>query len=317
MKKVVVTKKLPIDINPYLEGFRIEMNSAAEALPLLRLRQMTSDADAIIASSSDIIDKTLMDSASKLKVIANYSTTYSNIDIEYAHKKGITVCLAGNTLTQNTAELIFSLLMSVAKKIPYEDASARNGNIGIYEGKKTFEFYKKTLGILGMDMIGQAVAKISSGFSMDVIYNDIKRKYVSELLLGATSANFNEILEWSDFIIISNIFDTFVGEKINISHFKRMKRNTILLCLNADKTFEKKDLITALKDNLIGGVALNMGDFTEEEQSILKNLNNTVLITNERDGSAQKAPIEMAIICAKSVASVLKDGITPETAITI
>lgn len=317
MKKVVITKKLPFDISQYLGDIRIDANGSEEQLPLLRLRQMVSDADAIISSSADIIDKTLIDSSPKLKIIANYSTSYANIDIDYARKKGIIVCAANNALTQDTAELIFALLMASAKHVAYEDRAARGLVHGGKEEHRPLGFYKKTMGILGMDNIGQATAKIATGFSMDIIYNDSVRNYQSELLLGATFAEFDELMEWSDFIVISTIFDDFIKEKITAARFKQMKRSAVVVGLGAAQKFEVKDLIAALKEGTIAAAGLDIGDLPEREAEILKTIDNAALMPDNPGGSAQSVKLEMAKICARCVVSVLKDGVVPDNAITV
>lgn len=319
MKKVVITRKLPLDITPYLPNLRIDSNHSEEQLPLLRLRQMMSDADAIISSSSDIIDKTLIDSAPKLKVIANFSTNYTNIDIDYARKKGIVVCASDNVITQNTAEMIFSLAIAAAKQTAYEDRVARKNEPTEknQNNLKPISFHKKTLGILGMDNIGQAVAKIATGFSMEVIYNDVRRNNQSELLLGTTYANFNELLEWSDFIIISMMFGDLVNEKISTAQLKQMKRSAIIVSLGYNKIISSKDLIAALEKNIIAGAAVDICDFTTQEAEILKTLDNVTLAVTGHDGSSQSIWLDMAKLCAKNVISVLEEGIAPDNSITL
>ena len=199
--KVVITSKMPEVITKHLEDIRIDSNSTDEPLPTIRLRQMMSDTDALICTSSDIIDRPLMESSPKLKVIANYDAGTDNIDIDYATHRGITVCTAKHILTQSVAELGFALLMSAARHIPQADKYARNGRFSgntNHSFMTGLDFYKKTIGIYGMGNIGQAVAKIASGFSMDIIYHNRKRDKQAELIFGATYATFDELLEWSD-----------------------------------------------------------------------------------------------------------------------
>lgn len=319
MQKVVITKKLPIDISTYLKDFRLDINASGEQLPLLRLRQMVSDAEAIISCSSDVIDKTLIDSSPKLKVIVNYSTGYSNIDVEYARKKGITVCAAGNALTQGVAELIFALTLSAAKFIVKEDKNARNTDTPVTKGEisKPLGFYKKTFGIIGMDNIGQAAAKIATGLSMDIIYHDAKRNYQSELLLGATYASFDEIIEWADFLVISTVFDNFINEKITYARFKRMKRSAMIVSLDISQIVDAKDLVAALKDKLIAAAGLCIGNIPKTEADILKTLENVTLLPANPENSSLSVQAEMAKICAECVINVLTDGVAPDNAITI
>ena len=81
--KVVITSKLPNIINNYLEDIRVDANSIDEPLPPIRLRQMMSDTDSLICTSSDIVDRPLMEAAPKLKVIANFDAGSDNIDVDW------------------------------------------------------------------------------------------------------------------------------------------------------------------------------------------------------------------------------------------
>ena len=86
------------------------------------------------------------------------------------------------------------------------------------------DFYKKTLGIFGMGNIGQAVAKIATGFSMDIIYHNRHRDKQAELIFGATYATFDELLEWSDFLIITAPLTLETRHIFSLREFKKMKK---------------------------------------------------------------------------------------------
>ena len=112
-----------------------------------------------------------------MKVIADYAVGFNNIDIEACNKRKILVSNTPGVLTVATADLTWSLLMSVARQIVQADQFTGDGK---YEGWSPLlflgsEIYKKTLGIIGMGRIGKAVARRARGFDMRVIYNDIIR----------------------------------------------------------------------------------------------------------------------------------------------
>ena len=315
--KVVITSKLPNIINNYLEDIRVDANSVDEPLPPIRLRQMMSDTDSLICTSSDIVDRPLMEAAPKLKVIANFDAGSDNIDVDYATHRGITVCTTKHILTQSTAEYGFALLMSAARHIPEADRYARNSrfsgntNHSLMTG---LDFYKKTLGIFGMGNIGQAVAKIATGFSMDIIYHNRHRDKQAELIFGATYATFDELLEWSDFLIITAPLTLETRHIFSLKEFKKMKKTAVLVNIGRGPIIRESDLATALSEKIIYAAGLDVYEFEPEINEDLKKLDNVVLSLHV--GSSTQATKEnMAVSCAESVISVLKGGITPDTAI--
>lgn len=315
--KVVITAKMPEIITNYLEDIRIEMNSSDEPLPAIRLRQMMSDTDALICTSSDVIDRPLMEASPKLKVIVNNDAGTDNIDVDYATHRGITVCNVKHILTQSVSELGFALLMSAARHIPQADKYARNGRFSRNASQSFMtglDFYKKTLGIYGMGNIGQAVAKIASGFSMDIIYHNRKRNKQAELIFGATYATFDELLEWSDFLLISAPLTTETRHAFSLKEFRKMKKTAVLVNIGRGPIIRENDLATALSEKIIYAAGLDVYEFEPEINEELKKLDNVILAPHI--GSSTQATKEnMAISCAESVVSVLKGGITPEAAV--
>lgn len=315
--KLVITSKLPQIINNYLEDIRIDMNNQDEPLPQIRLRQMLSDADGIICTSADIIDRPLMEASPKLKIIANYDVGSDNIDIEYATHRGITVCTTKNILTQSTAEFGFALLMSATRHIPEADKYVRNGRFSGNTNHNLMiglDFYKKTLGILGLGNIGQAVAKIATGFSMDIIYHNRNRDKQAELILGATYATFDELLEWSDFLIITAPLTKETKHIISLEELKKMKKTAVLVNIGRGAIVKESDLVTALSEKIIYAAGLDVYEYEPAVNDDLKRLDNVVL-SPHLGSSTQTTKESMAISCAESVISVLKGGITPSTAI--
>ena len=297
--KVVITSKLPNIINNYLEDIRIDANSIDEPLPPIRLRQMMSDTDALICTSSDIVDRPLMEAAPKLKVIANFDAGSDNIDVDYATHRGITVCTTKHILTQSTAEY------------GRNGRFSGNTNHSLMTG---LDFYKKTLGIFGMGNIGQAVAKIATGFSMDIIYHNRHRDKQAELIFGATYATFDELLEWSDFLIITAPLTLETRHIFSLKEFKKMKKTAVLVNIGRGPIIRESDLAAALSEKIIYAAGLDVYEFEPEINEDLKKLDNVVL-SPHLGSSTQATKENMAISCAESVVSVLKGGLTPDTAI--
>ena len=139
--------------------------SEAELIPLV------VDTEAMVVRSETKITRKVMEAATKLKVVGRAGVGVDNVDVDAATERGIVVMNtpAGNTIS--TAELTFSMLMALARKIPQAAASMKAGewNRKAFSGT---ELYGKTLGILGMGRIGGEVARRAVAFGMKVVAYD-------------------------------------------------------------------------------------------------------------------------------------------------
>src|SRR5699024_10985597 len=116
--------------------------------------------------------------AENLKVISNMAVGYNNIDVKAATARNIMVTNTPGVLTETTADLTFALLMATARKLIEATDYLRNGKWETWSPMLLTgqDIYGKTLGIVGLGRIGQAVAKRAKAFNMDVIYYNRSRK---------------------------------------------------------------------------------------------------------------------------------------------
>ena len=139
--------------------------SEAELLPLV------ADVEAMVVRSETKVTRKVIESAPKLRVVGRAGVGVDNVDVEAATARGIVVMNTPGGNTISTAELTFSMLMSLARKIPQAHASMKAGEWN----RKSFqgvELYNKTLGILGMGRIGSEVARRAIAFGMRVLAYD-------------------------------------------------------------------------------------------------------------------------------------------------
>lgn len=311
--KVLITHKIPDIITNLLGDMRVEMNNSEELLPALRFKQMAGDSDAIICSTHDIIDRPIMEASPKLKVIAVFGENTENIDINYAEHRGIAVCSTKHILTQSNAELGFALLMSAARNINISDRNIRNNNLTNISSIGV-DLYKKTIGFYGFGNTGQAAAKIASGFSMEIIYHSRERYKQGELILGATYASFDELLEWSDFIMITEPVEYGTEQVFNLNEFKKMKKNAVVVNISNYKLINIDDLITALNDDIIFSSGIAISNIDTHKSNILKKSDKIVLYNNTSSYTYETLE-KMTQSCAESIINVLQGGILPESAV--
>lgn len=161
-------------------------------LPEAELLPLVSDAAALVVRSETKITRAVMEAARHLRVVGRAGVGVDNVDVETATQRGVVVMNTPGGNTISTAELTFSMLMAMARKIPQANASMKAGewNRKSFQGT---ELYNKTLGILGLGRIGSEVARRAIAFGMRVYAYDPYLSLARAKALQVEMAELDEI----------------------------------------------------------------------------------------------------------------------------
>ncbi len=218
--------------------------------------------DGIICLPGDIIDKAFLNTASHLKVISTSSVGYEHIDVQEATKRGIYIGYTPGILTDATADLAFTLLLSMARKIPQCDQFVRTRSwkaIGSPLHLFGTSVWGTTLGIIGIGRIGKAMAARARGFSMKALYTDSQRLApLEEETLGIEYRFLDDLLRESDFVSLHTPLTPDTRHLINAEKLKFMKPSAILINTARGSVVDEEALVTALKEHWIAGAALDV-----------------------------------------------------------
>lgn len=244
--------------------------------------------------------------------MANYAVGFNNIDVAYAKSKGITVCNTPDVLTQATAELGFSLMMAAGRRIVESDKFTREGKFHGWKSDMMLgvDFFGKTIGIFGFGRIGQAVAKMSTGFGMKVLYNARTKKDVS---FAAEYADFDELVSKCDFVVITAPATPETKHKFTLDIFKKMKKTAVLVNIGRGEIIKEADLAEALEQKLIFAAGLDVYEFEPVIEQRLFALDNVILAPHIGSGTTDTRSA-MGALCCDSVLTVLGGG-TPHNAL--
>ncbi|WP_077602133.1 2-hydroxyacid dehydrogenase [Oceanobacillus sojae] len=314
--KVYITRKID---EKYLQAYRNELDihmweKEEESVPRETLFKEIADADALFAVLSDTIDEELLSKAPRLKVIANMAVGYDNIDVEACKKHQVVVANTPDVLSETTADLGFSLIMATARRIVEADEWVKQDK---WQSWAPFFFagtdiYGKTLGIVGMGRIGEAIAKRAAGFDMNIQYHNRSRKKDAEERLNAKYVSFDELLETSDFIVTVVPHTKETDKLFNKDVFKKMKSSAIFINISRGKVVDEEALAEALKTGEIQAAGLDV--FDEEPiraDHPLVGLKNTVCIPHIGSASVETRT-KMVQLCLENIQAV----VTGEPAIT-
>ncbi len=313
MDKVLITRKIPENGIDILKGeFTLIVNEKNRNLTRQELMELSEDVYAIISTVSDRIDEEIINNAKKLKIIANYGVGINNVDINAATRRGIYFTNTPDVLTQATAELGFSLILTAARHIPQADRFTRSGQFSgfdpiLFLGK---ELYGATIGIIGMGRIGSAVARMARyGFNMHVIYYN-RSKSDKEKIVDANRVGFEELLKVSDVIIVCAPLNEESKYMLDRKAFSLMKDDAVFVNIGRGEIVDTDALIEKAKSSKKFTVGLDVYENEPDYDKRLLDLENCVLLPHI--GSATyRARMRMAEITCTNVLKV-KKGDCPE-----
>jgi glyoxylate reductase len=305
-KKVFLTRTLhEFALKELKKRYQIEVHSGKVPIPQTKLRTKIKEIDGLICFPYDIINKVTMDLANNLKVISTYSVGFDHIDTEYAKKKKIRVGYTPEVLTDATADLTFSLLLDIFRRVSEGDRIIRNGKWRIIYGAHDYvglDLQGKTLGILGLGRIGKTLAKRAKAFDMKITYHN--RKQISkakEKTLGVKYVSFEKLITQSDIISIHVPHTKETDHMFNMKTFRKMKKSSFLINTSRGKIVNEKDLLTALKKKIIAGAGLDVFEAEPiNKKHPLVKLQNIVL-TPHIGSSTKETRIKMAEITVKNL----------------
>ncbi|MFY4775713.1 2-hydroxyacid dehydrogenase [Metabacillus sp. RGM 3146] len=239
-----------------------------------------SEASALLGSSMKITED-LLNKAPNLRVVSNTSAGYDNLDLEELTRRGIIATNIAEALADTTADLIFGLMLSAARRITELDRIVRRGSWNEDIGSDRFglDVHHKTIGIVGMGGIGRAVAKRAAlGFDMKVLYTKRNRDFEAERELGVVHCELSELLSESDYVCLTIPLKKEMIHMITAKELEQMKSSAILINGSRGRVVDEEALIKALKNGEIRGAGL---DVYEQEplpkESELLSLENVVL----------------------------------------
>lgn len=308
-KKVYVTRNLPGKAIELLKKeFEVYVNEEDRNLTKEELIENIKEMDGVLCLLTDIIDEEVISNCKNVKVFANYAVGFNNIDISYANKRGIIVTNTPDVLTNTTAELAWSLLFAVARRIVESDKYTREGNFKEWKPDLLLgqDITGKTLGIIGAGSIGKAFAKRSLGYDMEILYYNRNRDYEFESNLKAKWVDKETLLKESDIVSIHVPLTEETRHMITSKEIALMKNTAIIINTSRGPVIKEEDLIEALKEKRIWGAGM---DVFEREPYISKELMelNNVVLTPHIGSATIETREKMAMMAACNIIEVLNN----------
>jgi gluconate 2-dehydrogenase len=219
--------------------------------------------------------------ATQLEVVSSISVGYDNYDVSYFNERGIMLTNTPDVLTESTADLGFSLIMSSARRVAELDAWTKAGQWkrSVEAAQFGTDVHGKTLGIVGMGNIGAAVARRGRlGFNMPILYSGNSRKPALEQELGAQFRSLDELLAEADFVCLVVPLSEKTKHLISSRELGLMKSSAILINIARGPIVDEAALIEALQNSTIRGAGLDVYEKEPLSDSPLFKLSNAVTL---------------------------------------
>jgi glyoxylate reductase len=280
-----------------------------DALPApSALREGLCQADAAIVTLGDFIDAETIRAATRLKILANYAVGYNNIDLAAARARGLIVTNTPDVLTDATADLTWALLLATARRIVEGDALVRSGRWTGWSPTQLLgaEVSGKTLGIIGMGRIGQAVAHRAVGFRMPVRYHTRQLMATASLPREWEYRSLQDILGEADVVTIHVPLTPATHHLIGARELAWMRPTAFVINTARGPIVDEGALVDALKTGIIAGAGLDVYEQEPAIHSALAQLKQVVLLPHLGSATVH-ARVQMGLVCLENIQAVL-DG---------
>jgi D-3-phosphoglycerate dehydrogenase len=276
--------------------------SEAELLPLV------SDVSAMVVRSETKVTKKIMEAAPQLRVVGRAGVGVDNIDVEAATQRGVVVMNTpgGNTIT--TAELTFTMILSLARKVPQAHGSMVAGKWDrkLYQGT---ELFGKTLGVLGMGRIGGEVAKRAVAFGMRVLaYDPFLTEARAKSLGVELVAELDAVYRDADFITVHMPVTEQTKGMLNAAAFAKMKPKVNIVNCARGEIIVDEDLIAALDSGKVAGAALDVFHAEPLSADHPFRKHPAIILTPHLGASTNEAQEKCGIEVAEVIAAYLLTG---------
>ncbi|KAA1193102.1 D-glycerate dehydrogenase [Pseudohalioglobus sediminis] len=243
----------------------------------------------------------------ELGLIANIATGIDNIDLPAASARGIAV---SNTpvVTEDTADLAMALLLATCRKLSASERALRAGDWGAGAGMLGTRVHGKTLGIVGMGGIGQALARRARAFNMTVLYHGPRRKPEADSALDATYCEvLEDMLTQADVVSLNCPLTSHTRHLLNASTLAAMKPGAVLINTGRGALVDEAALVSSLAQGHLGGAGLDVFEFEPRVTEALFDFDNVTLLPHIGSATAE-CRTDMAMRAYANIERFLETG---------
>ena len=312
MKKVLISRVLPDEIYAALQGLDVTRRDQTSPLSGAEMRAALRDFDAVMPTLGDMFSAEVFADVPepRCRLLANFGVGYNHIDVAAARAAGIEVTNTPGAVTDATADVAMTLMLMSARRAGEGERLVRSG---AWEGWHPTQMLGlhltgKTVGIVGMGRIGQAIAqRCHFGFDMAVHYFGRNPKDVP--FDAVFHDDLNEMASVVDVLVVAVPGGAQTHHLINAEVLKALQPHARLINIARGDVVEQAALIDALQRGEIGGAGLDVYEFEPDVPQALRDLDNVVLLPH-LGTSTREVRVDMGLMVVDNLQAFL-NGKTP------
>ena len=248
------------------------------------------EAEVLVSTFDYRVTREMIESATCLRLITNFGVGFNNIDLDACRERGIRVTNTPQPVIEPTAELAFALMHDVARRTAEFDRKLRAGKAEAFGvmNNLSHSLYGKTLGIIGMGRIGQALARRAVASGMRVVYHNrrpLGDEVIRRLGYEVKYVSQEELLQTADFVSLNLPYTPEVEHLISDTELKMMKPTAYLINTARGAHVDEQALVVALKNGEIAGAAMDVYEHEPQITPELLTLDNVVLSPHTGTGT--------------------------------
>ena len=248
------------------------------------------EAEVLVSTFDYRVTREMIESAPFLRLITNFGVGFNNIDLQACQEHNIRVTNTPQPVIEPTAELAFALMHDVARRTAEFDRKLRVGTAEAFGvmNNLSHSLYGKTLGIIGMGRIGQALARRAVASGMSIIYHNrrpLGDEVIRRLGYEVKYVSQEELLQTADFVSLNLPYTPEVKHLIGEKELKMMKPTAYLINTARGAHLDEQALVEALKKGEIAGAAMDVYEHEPQITPELLLLDNVVLSPHTGTGT--------------------------------
>ncbi len=309
MAKVLVTRPLPDAVFNHLSDHEVTQREDTAPMSFDEMVASLTDYDAVLPTLGDLYSAEVFDAAGspRARLLANFGVGFNHIDVAAARAKGITVTNTPGAVTDATADIALTLILMTARRAGEGERLVRAGD---WQGWHPMQFLGqhvsgKTLGVIGMGRIGQAIARrCHHGFGMDVVFYNRSPKTLDfpSTQLDSVKA----VAAQSDFVVVALPGGAETRHIVDADTFAAMQAHAIFVNIARGEIVDEGALIAALEAGKFAGAGLDVYENEPEVPEALKAMQNVTLLPHLGTATLE-VRTEMGLMAAENVRAFL-DG---------
>ncbi|MEM6940051.1 MAG: D-glycerate dehydrogenase [Pseudomonadota bacterium] len=279
--RLLITRPLPDPVIAALHGdFDVTVRPENSPLSTSEIAAALSDYDAVLPTLGDAFSASVFETATRAKILANFGVGYNHIDVSAAHAAGIAVTNTPGAVTDATAYIAMTLILMTCRRAGEGERMLRAGAWPGWHPTQLLGMHLggKTLGVIGMGRIGQAIAqRAQAGFGMKVVFYN--RSTVTGLAVPAEQlASLEDVLSASDVAVLAVPATPQTHHLINADALAAMSPESFLINIARGDVVDESALIAALQAGGIAGAGLDVYEFEPAVPDALCAMENVTLL---------------------------------------